>query len=224
MKIITVDIETIPSQHPDAMENAKANLAPPGNISKPETIAAWWKEKAPEAANEAYRKTSLNGTTGEIVCIGWAHNNEPAKVLHRDLGGSERDLLQEFFDQLDAATMSAPLWVGHNLIGFDLRFLYQRAVINQVNPRCILPHDTRYNGKEVYDTMLAWAGWGNRISLANLCAALSIQVKTSDITGATVWDAVQAGRIADVAAYCREDVEATREAYHCMTFGRERTI
>ena len=224
MKLICLDIETIPSQKPGAMEACKATLAPPGNISKQETIDAWWRDKAPAAAEEAYKKTSLNGTTGEIVCIGWAVNNGAAQTVHRDLGDSERDLLTSFFGHLEASTQSVPLYVGHNILGFDLRYLYQRAVILGVDPRCTLPHDTRCNGKEVYDTMLAWAGWGNRISLKNLCAALSIPVKTDGIDGSMVWDEVQAGRILDVAAYCREDVEATREAFHRMTFGRERGL
>lgn len=222
MNIITLDIETIPSQQEGALEACRAKLAPPGNMSKAETIAAWWQDKAPAAADEAYRKTSLNGTDGEIICIGWAFGNEPAKTVSRSVGESERELLCEFFGQLDAATQSAPLWIGHNIIGFDLRYLYQRAVINNADPRCSMPHDTRYNGKEVYDTMLAWAGWGNRISLKNLCAALNVPVKSDGIDGSQVWDYVQAGKVGEVATYCAEDVEATREVYHRMTFGRER--
>jgi len=222
MKTIYLDIETIPTQKPGAMEAIKSNLQPPGNISKSETIAAWWKEKAPAAVDEQYRKTALNGTEGEIVCIGWALDNGDTFSVSRGLDGSEASILAEFFGHMDAATQSQPLWVGHNIISFDLRYLFQRAVITGVNPLQPLPHDTRYNGEKVYDTMLAWAGWGNRISLVNLCAALAIPVKQGDITGATVWDAIQAGRIADVADYCREDVAATREAYHRMTFGQRR--
>lgn len=108
--------------------------------------------------------------------------------------------------------------VGHNIKEFDLRFLFQRAIINGVKPTFPLRTGSRYGGEFVFDTMTEWAGWGNRISLANLCKALDIPVKTGDITGATVWDAVKAGRIHDVAEYCMADVVATREVYKRLTF------
>ena len=219
-----LDIETIPSQKAGVLDDIRANITAPAKLSKPESIAAWLAGPEKEAAaQEAYRKTALNGTMGEVVCIGWAINDGPVNFFCRALGGSESKMLQDFFAAVNSATSSAPLWVGHNIIGFDLRFLYQRAVINSVNPLMSLPHDTRYNGKEVYDTMLAWAGWGNRVSLKNLCAALDVPVKEGDIDGSKVWDYVQAGKILEVAEYCRHDVEATREAYHRMTFDAHRS-
>jgi hypothetical protein len=218
---IFIDIETIPTQAPGAIDHIRAKIKAPAKLSAKDSIAKWHESPDKETAiQEEYRKTALNGTTGEIVCIGWAINDEPVKSLYRKLGESEQDLLDGFFGTMDAVTKSRPLWIGHNIIGFDLRFLYHRAVINYVDPRQPLPHDTRYNGEKVFDTMLGWAGWGNRISLVNLCAALGIKVKLGDITGATVWDAMQAGRGEEVAEYCREDVSATRAVYERMTFGK----
>ena len=49
------DIETIPSQHPDAKAQARASIKPPGTLKKPESIAAWWESEADAAAEEAYR-------------------------------------------------------------------------------------------------------------------------------------------------------------------------
>jgi hypothetical protein len=66
--------------------------------------------------------------------------------------------------------------------------------------------------------MLAWAGWGNHISLAKLCAALGIQVKTDGIDGSKVWEFVKSGHVQKVAAYCEEDVAAVREAFRRMMF------
>lgn len=216
-----LDIETIPSQKPGMLEEIRATIEPPGSMSKPETIAKWLAENADAAAEDKWRKTALDGTRGELVVIGFATNDGQPLSHYRSLGQSEGDMLQNAFDDMAlslAGTLSNPLFVGHNVLGFDIRFLFQRAVVLGIKPPFQLPTDQRYNGERVFDTMLAWAGWGNRISLAKLCAALGIAVKTGGIDGSMVWDYVQAGRVQEVASYCEEDVAAVREVYRRMTF------
>jgi len=210
-----IDIETIPDQTPGAIDEIRKTIVHPGNITKPETIAKWREEHAENAAQEQYRKTALNGTQGEILCIGWAVDDDPAKVIYRRIDESESILLCQFYSMF---TEDFDTIIGHNLIAFDLRFLFQRSVIKNVRPSFNLHNDTRYTSGLIYDTMTAWAGWGNRVSLKNLCAALGIEVKQGDITGATLWDAVQAGRYAEIAEYCCSDVEATRAVYKRMTW------
>lgn len=218
--LLFLDIETIPCQRPGMLDEIRAGITPPGNISKPETIAKWMEENAAAEADKQYRKTALDGTLGEIVCIGFGVNDECVGSITRAVGESEGDVLQGFFDSLAQKIHKSviPRFIGHNVINFDLRFIYQRAVILGVKPSFNLPHDTRYNGPTVYDTMLAWAGWGNRISLKKLCEALGIQVKSDGIDGSQVWDYIQAGKYLEVADYCREDVDAVRAVYHRMTF------
>jgi hypothetical protein len=41
------------------------------------------------------------------------------------------------------------------------------------------------------------------------------------MTGADVWPYVQAGRLDEVAEYCRQDVRRVREIYQRMTFSNE---
>lgn len=213
---LTIDLETIPTQKAGAKDLLRATVQPPGNITKQESIDKWMAENAEDKAEELYRKTSFDGTQGEIVCIGWAINDDPALCLYRDYRTqSEAVLLANWFAYITA--MPATL-VGHNALGFDLRFLFQRAVINRVKPSFPLQQDSRYTGGAVFDTMLAWAGWGNRVKLTTVCDALGIPVKTGGIDGSQVWDACQEGRIQEVADYCKEDVEATREVYKRMTF------
>ncbi len=230
MKNLVIDIETVPTQKDGALAAIRSGIKPPGNISKQETIDKWMAENADTAADEAYRKTALNGTEGEIVCIGWSIDDNPVETVYRELWQSETTMLANFYALLSPANeRTAEAFadlgidneyriIGHNVLNFDARFLFQRSVVCGVKPSFNLRQDERYNGGKCYDTMLAWAGWGNRISLVNLCAVLNIPVKQGDITGATVWDAVQAGRIAEVAEYCKTDVEATRSAYIRMTF------
>jgi hypothetical protein len=213
---VHLDIETIPSQKPGILSEIRQDLSPPGNISKAETIAKWWAESADSAALEQWLKTSFDGSRGELVVVGFAVGDGGVASRYRNLGESEGDLLQAAFDDLDALLVkagasSAPRFVGHNIISFDLRFLYQRAVILGIKPPFLLPTETRYNGDLVFDTMLAWAGWGNRIPLVRLCEALGIKVKSGGIDGSKVWEYVQAGRVQEVAGYCEEDVFAGRQ-------------
>lgn len=219
MRELFLDIETIPTQRPGVLEELRATVIPPGNITKAESIQKWMAENADAKAEELWRKTALDGTHGEIVCISFAIDDEPVRSVYRPtLEVSEHSLLCEFYVALVEDLDRMPLYVGHNVLGFDLRFLFQRAVILGVKPPFTLPVDQRYNSDRVYDTMLAWAGWGNRVKLAAVCSALGIPVKTDGIDGSMVWDYIKAGRVQEVAAYCEEDVAAVRNVYRRMTF------
>lgn len=215
--VLTIDIETIPSQRPGMAEEMKAKVKPPGNISKPETIAKWMEENAATAADEMFRKTALDGTYGEIICIGFAVDNGPIHMVYRS--ADERNFLQEVFEQIHINCPFPEMIVGHNAIAFDMRYLFQRAVINKVIPLFPLHHEARH-GNGIFDTMVAWGGYSpdKRISLKNLCAALDIPVKSDGLDGSKVYDYWLEGRHEEIADYCKEDVAATRECYKRLTF------
>lgn len=152
--------------------------------------------------------------------------------MHRSPEGDgadvgEAELLTTFFEAVTEAGEvhhgRLPCFIGHNVREFDLRFLFQRAVILGVRPPFHLPHDVRPGSDRVFDTMTAWAGWGGRISLDRLCTALNIPGKGSelggeDIDGSKVWDLYRDGRAEDVAIYCRADVERVRHVHRRLTF------
>lgn len=223
---VYLDIETIPGQQPSIKDEIAGTITPPGSMKKPETIAKWEAEQKPAAIEAAWRKTSFEGDRGEVVCIGWAVNDRPVQSLCRSPAESEGALLGAWFSEIQAAIRTEhgrlPVWVGHNVREFDLRFLFQRAVVLEVPPPFRLPHDVRPGADCVYDTMNAWAGWGGRVSLDRLCRALGVALKGSeigeDIDGSKVWDFVEAGRLQEVAAYCRADVERVREIHRRLTF------
>jgi len=231
VKTIFLDIETIPSQDPACKAEIRKSIQPPGNITKPESIAKWMEENAEKVTEEQYLKTSFDGSRGEIVCIGWAVDDGEVQSVGRSLGGSELTLLSRFYEALkpetprtaaafDALGIDSEFQiVGHNVISFDIRFLYQRSVINRVRPSFDLRQNERYNGGRVFDTMTSFAGWGNRISLKNLCAALDIPVQSDGMNGSQVWQYIQDFRCSEVESYCREDVAATREVYKRLTWG-----
>ena len=238
---VYLDIETIPGQAKGLREEIAAQLAPPANMKKAETIARWEAEEKPDKIEQEWRKTAFAGDRGEVVCIAWAIDNgdvhcafrTPAHLEGPNREMTERHVLWAFFEAVREAGERArgrlPRFVGHNVRDFDLRFLYQRAVILGEPPGFRLPHDVRPGSDAVFDTMEAWAGFRNRISLDRLCRALSIPTKGAEldgeeIDGSRVWDFVRDGCIESVAAYCRADVERVRSVHRRLDFRDARPL
>lgn len=218
---IFIDIETIPDQREGALQAYIDAVEAPGNYKKQESIAAWLSDNAKAEGEKSWRKTSFNAACGEICVIGLAFDGDEPIALQRDLGESERDLLIEFND-LVAAKLSHsainPYFVGHNVLKFDLRFIWQRMVIHGVRPNFAIPHTDRPGGSKHFDTMFQWAGFGERISQDNLARALGLPGKPDDIDGSKVWDFVAAGNLDRVAEYCLDDVSQVRDIYARLTF------
>ena len=219
-KFITLDIETIPTQRDDVKQYIASKVTHPGNISKAETIAKWNEESRPVAIVEAVEKTSFDGAFGQVVCVGIAIGDaEPVSIASL----TERELLLDVNDVLEAVKPSDYLMtsiVGHNVSAFDLRFLLQRFIVNQIKPHVLIARAAQakpWESEKVYDTMIQFAGVGKTISLDRLCLALGIPGK-GDITGADVWPMVQAGKLDEVADYCADDVRKTRNVFKRMTF------
>lgn len=210
---IYLDIETIPTQNTDFQTYVCENLKAPGNYKDPEKIKSWLEENKGEAVN----KTALDGAFGEIVVIGVAINDEAPMLFYREdwqAEDRETDILTRFNDYLREhanKSTTAPQFIGHNITKFDDRFIFQRSVINGVKP-----YQTA-NRQNTYDTMTEWAGYGNTVSLDKLCKVLSVEQK-GEIDGSKVWQAVQDGRINEVAEYCAKDVERVRQIYKRMNF------
>ena len=83
------DIETIPSQHPDAKAQARASIKPPGTLKKPESIAAWWESEADAAcAGLVYLSDGVPGIARRRV--GAACPQAPAPPVWRGSGSAWR--------------------------------------------------------------------------------------------------------------------------------------
>lgn len=226
---ITLDIETIGAQRQDLRDYIAKSVTHPGNISKAETIAKWNEESRPAAIEEAIAKTSFDGAFGQVVCIGYHIEGEftPATIWGID---EEAVVLNAFNNVLDSIPRND--WfmtciVGHNVASFDLRFLMQRYIVNGIKPHFILSRCAAakpWESDKVYDTMVQFAGVGNRISLDKLCMALGVPTSKGDMDGSMVGQAVAEGRIAEVAAYCEKDVMATKAVFERMTFQNQQVF
>lgn len=218
---IFIDIETCPSQNPSVRAEIAATIEPPGNISKTETIAAWHAEKKPGIIDEAWKKTSFDGAHGHICVIGYAFDDVPSKYISSNNWlKDEASILQKFYSMVDeycnASPNCRPIFIGHNLVEFDLRFMFQRSVVLGVKPSRHIPFSAKPWDDNVYDTMIRW-GARSGSSLDKITRAIGLSGK-GDINGSMVWDYVKSGRLAEVAQYCRHDVELTRDLYRRMTF------
>lgn len=248
MTQIFIDIETIPDMRPGArdafIKAAAEDVKPPAGYTKEQfaadlgitdkekikftakdSLAAQWCEevgpgKSEEIGDAAWRRTSFDATQGQILMIGLAAGDDAPVVFF----GEEHDILADLrrfiADVQGAQHMGLPTYVGHNLIDFDLPFIFRRSVILGEQTHSAFPVMPSRYSERVYDTMTRWAGHGNRIKLEALAAALGAGSK-GGIDGSQVYDYFAAGRIAELAEYCKNDVVMTREVWRRMNFIKE---
>ena len=220
MNHLYFDIETIPAQSPDVHAVIAGNVKPPATMKKAETIAAWEANDKAQAVQDAIAKTSLDGTYGHICCIGFAVNDmaPDSTSLTSYSPDNEAAILRDFFAAVNDLTRHDhyPVCVvGHNIVGFDIRFIWQRAIILGVRVPGWLPRDPKPWGIDALDTMTAFAGQRGSISMDRLCAALGLDGK-DDIDGSMIGQLWAEGRHEEIARYCRDDVERTRSIHKRM--------
>ncbi len=209
-----LDIETIPTQDAGVIADIAATITPPGSMKKAETIEKWEIEQKPQAVADAVAKTSFSGAMGHVCCVSWALNDQDPKYYNMRSIEDERSLLEGLFFNLAELDAHYTI-VGHYVNGFDLRFLWQRAMVLGVPVNGTLPRDPKPWSDEVNDTMVMWAGTRDTISLDDLCKALGIPGK-QDITGADVAGLWADGKHYVIANYCMDDVRLVRAAHQKM--------
>lgn len=207
---IYLDIETIPSQDPALLAKFRAEVTAPATYKKPESIAEWMAENADRVAQERLAKTSFDPAHGHICTIAWAIDDDEVTKSHADAVIAEKAVIEKFFDDMPSDTWAKPRFVGHYISGFDIRFILCRAVVLGVRIPAVFPRDPKPWSDSVFDTMTAWAGNRDTISMDNLCAALGIPGKGDGLDGSQVAQAWAEGRHHEIAQYCADDVDRTR--------------
>lgn len=244
---IFLDIETIPAQNLRIIMSIRSRLmaelnsaldgvCAPSNYKDAEKIAAYvldakksLHDKFLTAIDTEWRKTSLDGAFGQAAVVSIAvAGGEPEAIYERDWSapGAERRVLEATNDRLSdiCKHRMGQLLVGHNILGFDRKFLRQRGIIHGLRMHSLLTREVKpWDAGAVYDTMTAWTGdFRDRVSMSKLCLILGVADKGSeldeDIDGSLVWDFVRGGKIDKVARYCDYDVIRTREIYKRLNF------
>lgn len=193
------DIETIPAQveqHAILKEIHAKKLADGRKVA--------------DNFEEYLTATSFDGAFGCIICIGYAIDEKPIEVLT----GDEKQILKDFW----GVAGSQRRFIGFNNMDFDLRFIYQRSIVNSVTPTQDLSF-ARYRHDPIFDIMWEWRKWAREpsVSLDTLAKALGIpSSKDGGIEGKDVWTAYKDGRQAEIYEYCKRDVDVTRQIYKRM--------
>lgn len=227
MKKLYFDIETIPA---DESSHTALQYLYDRKIEKKMKEKGLSKEEATVEFG-TFEKfvdgSGFDGSFGRVLCIAYAVNNDETRVICND--GNEKKTIEDFWfvaSQID-------LFVGHNIMEFDLRFLLQRSIILGVKPTWNRfaelgkkPWDmvkyldfARYKNLPIFDTMQEWSCWGNpKAGLEHLALAMGIPTPKEGIDGSEVWSFYKAGKVKEVCDYCMRDVETTRAVYKRMTF------
>lgn len=204
MQKLFLDIETIPAQK-ESFDTLKI-------LFEKKHARRGGEGKENETFEEFVNRTSFDGAFGQILCIGYALDNEPTRALYNK--DNERETLRQFWE----LARNASLFIGHNVMDFDLRFIYQRSIILGVRPSLDL-NFARYRSNPIFDTMKEWAKWSNTSTgLETLALALGIPSPKDGIDGSQVAAFHAAGKDDEIVEYCKRDVETTRDVYKRMIF------
>lgn len=187
-------------------------------------------ESANGCTEEQYRLLALHAEYGRVLAIGMIVEHD-WQVVHCGMLGRERPsgqfhmderrTLRSFWKVLDDFNVARDLIIGHNVMDFDLPFLYKRSRINRIHPS-ILFSFARYKSAPIYDTMREWAHWNPQaahISLVELADILKVGItKSEGMDGGRVYDEFLAGNHDRIAEYCLQDVQMARAIFYRMVF------
>jgi DNA polymerase elongation subunit (family B) len=187
----------------------------------------------------SYSLGSLSATSGRILSIAvhvgsipgleFSGLEQPSAeyVFGIDADGNEqpeKKALIDFLTFMKSFDPEIDELVGHNIVGFDLPFMFQRCLVHCISARPFV-NLADYNVRGVFDTMRQW--WlgdrRSRVSLDDIAWALGIESsKTAEVEGSKVFDLYQQGRLAEIREYNLNDVRVTRKIYERMVscFGR----
>src|SRR6266851_1759755 len=184
-----------------------------------------------------YQLGSLSAASGRVLSIAVYRGPIPGldfgveqpqseHVFGIDEDGFEQDektsllAFLEFMKDFDCDTDEL---VGHNLIGFDLPFIFQRCLVHCISAKPLVDL-SEFRVRGVFDTMHHWwLGAKRFVSLDDVAWALGIESsKTATAEGSKVFDLYQAGKLAEIREYNLNDVRVTRRVYERMVgcFGR----
>lgn len=228
MKRIFIDIETLPA--PEENRNFIESKVQKNLIRRGEDFSETVLRRKAEIA---FQNTALTGSLGRLLCIGLAIDSDGKAedpcicgqdkntgVFHLD----EAKTLTQFWNHLDRIKFDAnrDLIAGHNILGFDLPFLYHRSMVCGVKPSRRLLNGKPWEIAEfVYDTMDRWqmGKYYEKIGLEELALAFGLNCpKKGTVNGENLLEAYLGQRHEEIREYCLKDVLCARELYYKMTF------
>lgn len=201
------DIETIPA---DEQSKKAAIEVTQKKLEKTYYARPKLSKKSEE---DIFAQTSLSGDFGRVFCIGYALGESNVEIIK----GEEREILNKWWKVADRGDC----FIGHNIMEFDLRFIYKRSIVHKIKPAAkhLNLSFARYRNFPIYDTMREWEKWSNSfISLDTLAKILDLPSSKDGIDGSQVYARYLAKKYEDIYEYCKRDVELIRQVYKRMNF------
>lgn len=141
------------------------------------------------------------------VPVEWHSEDETAFYK----GLSESDLLTSFWNIISQVDRV----VSFNGKYFDVPFLLLRSAVLRIKPSKILSTN-KFDSKTHIDLLdqLTFNGLTKKFNLDFYCHSFGIESsKNNEVNGMEVKNLYEAGRIKEIAQYCKEDVRATFELF-----------
>ncbi|GGD43894.1 hypothetical protein [Aureimonas glaciei] len=232
---IFIDIETIESDRESILAYIASIISPPGTYKKADSIAKWDVEERPGATAKAIADTAFDGGCGRLAAVSLAIGDGPVLSATSvkqatddapaayDVATEKKIILRLFAacERVYAELGRPPTIVGHNVLGFDIRWIWKRALVLGIRPPSWWPVDAKpWQPERVFDTMTYWEGVGGRISQDRLCLALDLPLK-GEFDGSMVGAAWKAGEFEKIRSYNARDVETVRSIWKKLTLYAE---
>ncbi len=174
------------------------------------------------------RDAALDTMLAEIIIASVVIDEQPVVAVFsvaEDRAWNERAVLENFRQVVDGVSGPETVFIGHNILRYDLPLLWSRFRVHGVEPPAWLPRWKR--GRivgPVYDTMQECSSNQPYVSAERAALAYglgmfkTVEWRGAPMDGSRVADAVEAGEWGALYEYARADVLGVRELARRMTW------
>ena len=210
--IYALDIETIPNL--DMVSRLPETEVAIGNLVDPAKIKA--KQEAAKASQ--IDKMAIDPLYGRVCCVALVESAEGGSVIMPDTldDAGERAIIQRCMEAFADPEFRLVTWNGN---GFDLPFIYRRAVVLGVSPKHfgappLATWVKRYGNDRHIDLMHEWSCGGDKFTKLESVASAILGEHKTDIDVNTFKDLMQTeeGR-EQIGSYCLQDTRLTFKLY-----------
>jgi DNA polymerase elongation subunit (family B) len=208
--IFALDNETIPNK--DMIPLLPEPDVKLGNLKDADKIKA----KVAQAKVSQVDRMALDPMTGRVCCYAMVGEYDHADVMTTVGDVEEMRLIMDILTAISVRDAEISTWNGN---GFDLPFIYKRAMILGIDLRAIhapsLSYWTkRYRSEPHCDLMQVWANWSQSYTKLDTVARMVLGSQKNDIDVTKIADKLgsEEGR-KEVMDYCIQDTQLTYDLF-----------
>jgi len=220
LRKVVVDIETCAYPFESLSESQQEYIVRYAEKEKDEKLRK-------EMIDDAIRFTSLYPLTAKVIVVGIYDVEKEKSFIYYESEHEEEWVSEDnnaSFKGLSEAEMLKSFWrvtevcdkvITFNGRNFDIPFLMIRSAMNKIKPTKNLLGN-RYDQSQHIDLLEQFTFYGltKKFNLDFYCNAFEIKSpKSKEVSGMEVKNLYEAGKIKDIAIYCRNDIYATYQLY-----------